>query len=287
MLFVSEKMAALEVVYRRLSQCGLDSLCLELHNHKAKKKAVIDQLAEALEDSSPGQLEPNALITLAQLSNRRATLNGYVRALHDSDTKLGVSVFRAHGEVAHRGSIPDLPFALPNIDAVDPSQLVKWFDFVGRLKTIGHVVLSQNTHLWRGCKLIEYSLQIQAEIQSRFGKLKDDLQAAATEGAMLAVAMGLEQPRTVRELQRLEHILDFMTRNPLPPSDWFTSPTLSPVLESARAHAQEAKEYHRRRDSILAIYTEGILAGSTSEFLQRLTDGAVPLSTASPCPRGS
>src|SRR5258708_14218589 len=47
-LFVSEKMAALEVVQRRLSEVGLADFCLELHSNKANKKAVLDALAATL-----------------------------------------------------------------------------------------------------------------------------------------------------------------------------------------------------------------------------------------------
>ena len=43
-LFVSEKMAALEVVYRRLEQIGLGRFCLQLHSNKANKKDVLSQL---------------------------------------------------------------------------------------------------------------------------------------------------------------------------------------------------------------------------------------------------
>ena len=37
-LFVSEKMAALEVVKRRLDSIGLGNACLELHSHKTNKR---------------------------------------------------------------------------------------------------------------------------------------------------------------------------------------------------------------------------------------------------------
>ncbi len=47
-LFVAEKMAALDVVYSRLERLGLGTLCLELHSHKANKKAVLDELARTL-----------------------------------------------------------------------------------------------------------------------------------------------------------------------------------------------------------------------------------------------
>jgi len=39
-LFVSEKMAALEVVKRRLDELGLEAPCLELHSHKTNKKRL-------------------------------------------------------------------------------------------------------------------------------------------------------------------------------------------------------------------------------------------------------
>ena len=43
-LFVSEKKAALEVVYRRLQDVGLDPFCLELHSNKAGKTEVMTKL---------------------------------------------------------------------------------------------------------------------------------------------------------------------------------------------------------------------------------------------------
>ncbi len=43
-LFVSEKQAALNVVYENLRRAGLDSFAVELHSHKANKKEFIDEL---------------------------------------------------------------------------------------------------------------------------------------------------------------------------------------------------------------------------------------------------
>jgi superfamily II DNA or RNA helicase len=46
-LFVAEKRAALDVVYRRLDNLGLSPFCLELHSNKAKKRDVLNQLNRA------------------------------------------------------------------------------------------------------------------------------------------------------------------------------------------------------------------------------------------------
>jgi very-short-patch-repair endonuclease len=80
-LFVSEKMAALEVVHRRLSSLGLGPFCLELHSSKAKKADVLKQLGVALDAAGTHTVkdwerESERLLTL------RTDLNGVARALH-------------------------------------------------------------------------------------------------------------------------------------------------------------------------------------------------------------
>ena len=47
-LFVSEKLAALNVVYEKLKNVGLAEFCLQLHSHKANKKNVIDDICHTL-----------------------------------------------------------------------------------------------------------------------------------------------------------------------------------------------------------------------------------------------
>jgi predicted ATP-dependent serine protease len=50
-LFVAEKMAALQVVHSRLVNAGLGEFCLELHSTKANKRAVMQELAASLDAS--------------------------------------------------------------------------------------------------------------------------------------------------------------------------------------------------------------------------------------------
>lgn len=47
-LFVSEKLAALEVVHKRLSNVGLEDFCLELHSHKSQKTKVLESLKKRI-----------------------------------------------------------------------------------------------------------------------------------------------------------------------------------------------------------------------------------------------
>tara|TARA_R110002049_G_scaffold130820_1_gene289278 strand:+ start:7775 stop:13804 length:6030 start_codon:yes stop_codon:yes gene_type:complete len=80
-LFVSEKTAALDVVYRRLDEIGLGRFCLELHSNKARKTDVLNQLKEAwsaglAKAEEAWEEEANSLLSL------RDRLNKLVNQLH-------------------------------------------------------------------------------------------------------------------------------------------------------------------------------------------------------------
>lgn len=80
-LFVSEKMAALEVVQRRLASLGLDPFCLELHSNKARKSAVLAKLDATLASArtnSPAAFAADA----ARMDENRKVLNGHAESLH-------------------------------------------------------------------------------------------------------------------------------------------------------------------------------------------------------------
>ena len=88
-LFVAEKMAALNVVYRRLEKVGLDHLCLELHSSKSNKKAVLEQLRIASEKREYAK-DSGWVKRVNQLKVKRDHLNELVTDLH-KDSVFGIS----------------------------------------------------------------------------------------------------------------------------------------------------------------------------------------------------
>ncbi|MCB2379969.1 DUF3320 domain-containing protein [Hymenobacter sp. BT635] len=80
-LFVAEKMAALEVVKRRLDTLGLGAACLELHSHKANKKALHDELRHTLGLGRPA-VDATVADQMAQLPRYRTALNNYALAVN-------------------------------------------------------------------------------------------------------------------------------------------------------------------------------------------------------------
>lgn len=78
-LFVSEKMAALEVVKNRLDHVGLGDFCLELHSRKTNKKNVLAELERTFKRPVASKLAED--IKYQELDDMKLKLNNYASAL--------------------------------------------------------------------------------------------------------------------------------------------------------------------------------------------------------------
>lgn len=96
-LFVAEKMAALEVVKRNLDKVGLGDACLELHSHKMNKKEVVDELKRTLELGQPQMTAFEQ--ELERLLSNRDRLNSYCRAVNTPIGETGITPYEAYGEL--------------------------------------------------------------------------------------------------------------------------------------------------------------------------------------------
>ena len=98
-LFVSEKMAALEVVKRRLDEIGLGVACLELHSHKTNKRGVLQDLEGTWKLDAP-VVDGDHRSVLRDLNETRRVLNEYAIATNDPIGETGIAPIDARGELA-------------------------------------------------------------------------------------------------------------------------------------------------------------------------------------------
>lgn len=112
-LFVAEKMAALEVVKRRLDDCHLGDAVLELHSHKATKRSVLDDLKRTLELGRPlNEVNEDEFEQLKQLQD---DLTRYCEVVNTPAGASGLPFIDVLGHYLrlkrHHPSLPILPFA--------------------------------------------------------------------------------------------------------------------------------------------------------------------------------
>ena len=94
-LFVSEKMAALEVVKSRLDSVGLGKFVLELHSHKTRRKQLLKNLKKSTNVRSTRDLKLDQ--TLRKLENLRDQLDEYAEVIHKPVANVNLSPFELYG----------------------------------------------------------------------------------------------------------------------------------------------------------------------------------------------
>jgi very-short-patch-repair endonuclease len=130
-LFVSEKIAALDVVYRRLKAVGLGEFCLELHSNKARKTDVLEQLRSAWD--AKGNVDAEVWRQEAlRLRALRNGLNDFVERMHRR-RRNGLTVYAAMGRVVGGRDRPEIGLSWPTADHHGPEGLTTLDDLVTRL----------------------------------------------------------------------------------------------------------------------------------------------------------
>ena len=138
-LFVSEKMAALEVVYNNLKRVGLEDFCLQIHSHKANKKEVISELCRALTKSKT-EIEKGCLENLEELENKKHSLNSYAEILHSNIEKLDCSIFELFGKISSFNKYPDVVFAFNNIEKLGKTELSVFQNLIIEYINYTHII---------------------------------------------------------------------------------------------------------------------------------------------------
>jgi hypothetical protein len=201
-LFVAEKMAALEVVKKRLDDIGLSHFCLELHSNKARKTAVLQQLkamVDTQEYSSPATFNADA----DRLNTLRAALNDYVVALH---------AMRPAGLSIHDCINRYIPHASVDVEIAFDRQWVADMT-IGKLADIHEVLSEANAslqlvgdpvgHGLSDVMLSRYSPQIKEDAARLCDQLTGALDQVQTASIVILPAMGIEAETATMDILRI------------------------------------------------------------------------------------
>ena len=121
-LFVSEKLAALNVVFDKLKQAGLEDFCLELHSYKSNRKAVIDNLCKTLR-AGVSTVSSKAEIEIAQKKLAQQQLDNYARELHKKRNGINQSVYQLYEKYSSVRNAPEVNWHFSSIEALSEDYL--------------------------------------------------------------------------------------------------------------------------------------------------------------------
>jgi very-short-patch-repair endonuclease len=241
-LFVAEKMAALEVVKRRLDECRIGDACLELHSHKTRKGDFLKDLGRTL-GLDRLQLQ-GATEHAARLKEARDKLNEYVRDLHRPIDPTGWTPFEAQAELARISLATDPPprgreseLASLARDGFEASRRAVR-DMQDKIREIG----TPRAHPFFGCRPQEF---LPGDVPALSAELSDALAATSRvrdSGGALARQLGTDPPSTPGEASGLA----------LAAEELVAAPELVQRCSAAEA------TWWARREEILSVLSQGI-----------------------------
>lgn len=229
-LFVSEKMAALEVVNRRLQATGLSFACLEVHSHKSDKLKVVQELAKTLTQAQSVKIRPEITEQYQKLIVLRDRLNEYVMELHKIRGGLKVSAFEVHGKLARLLGTPKMEFRLPLDSALQmrSEQLDEFQRAIHRIQNIGNVFDEFDHHPWKGIvlkttdesgSLLDESLFVD-DVTDLLNFLGSELASLQADLSSFAVRVGVAQPATLRGTERFIKAIELLSKPQVVADSW-------------------------------------------------------------------
>lgn len=245
-LFVAEKMAALDVVHRRLRQVGLGPLALELHSNKVNKRAVLEELKRTRD----AQLKvPRSDLSVVQkLGEISGTLNAFSARLHTPLQPSGLSPHQIMGRLARiqRFEVPT-GFVLTGAESWTAGQVAERHALVSelsdRLTSLGPVP----AHVWRGVRRDALDPAEREQLGARIRKIRAAVVAAISHanlardvlGAPTAALIGdLDQSLAFLAISETPAVLD---RAALSHPAWAADlDALDRTVEAGNAHSRAA-----------------------------------------------
>jgi len=254
-LFVAEKMAALEVVQKRLDRIGLGPFCLELHSNKSKKRDVLDQLKQATEVTKQTTAEAYAA-KAEQIAALRQELNDYADALHTVRT-CGMTLFDLVSAYENDREAPDLSaFTDEFVRKLTLSDLLNQKGIVERLVAAAGGVGHPAGHPLSRVGQTQYSQTLRMGVETGVDSYCRALTELASAGELFQGLIGRPAAGNRTQWDELWQIGKELSFWLTLPKSWAVEDDLSACLSEITAMAEHSIKAGEIRCDLSALWTD-------------------------------
>lgn len=247
-LFVAEKMAALNVVHDRLRQAGLEEICLELHSHTVNKRVVADRLERTLQAAADVDIDAGAE-DAEMLTAARDRLNHVAERLHAPIGETAMTPYQALSiqiAAARRKLTPDLRlvddaarWSREEFDAIDRR--------IARLAQLTADAGPRNRHVYFGVGQINLQPADFQRLIPLLQSLADKAAALAALAQQIAPYLGLQQVPTLAGIKTLIAIFRLIATLPRGAESIASAVAAAPALQRVTDAAALGVEWRQQQ----------------------------------------
>ncbi|MBD5101353.1 MAG: DUF3320 domain-containing protein [Subdoligranulum sp.] len=257
-LFVAEKMAALEVVQTRLESIGIGPFCLELHSNKSRKKDVLEQLRQATEVTRLQTADAYAA-KADQLAAMRAELDSYAQQLHRV-LHCGADLYTLINEYEQYKDAPDIAaFDRSLLQGMTEQTLEQQQLVVDRMIAAAREVGHPHHHPLQAVGCTQYTQNLRSSVRATVEDYRKQLEAIRGDVARLAETLGEKLPESFAALQRLCGIASHMACWYEMPPAWAKTPFPQLYFEEVAELAQHSIRANGLEKQLLESFDAGFL----------------------------
>lgn len=271
-LFVSEKMAALEVVYKRLSEAGLEEFCLPLHSHKADKKEVLDELNETLHMEKEKTYK-DTMYQLDLLKEERKQLNQYAIDLHTVCEPLHQSIYEVNGHLAKLYLRPNMEFHLDKVEEITSERLHQLIYMVSEYeKVLEKFELPLEEHPWFNSVIDDTGYDRKKEIQKKASKLKEQVAVLNDTLAAIMEEYHVKTAPTLRGAYQMLEALKLAKKAPKTDSELLLIQNVEEALQLAKREELKQEEYNEIKKTLDKMFEVDYEEVDAAEGVSLLTE---------------
>jgi very-short-patch-repair endonuclease len=254
-LFVSEKMAALEVVKSRLEIVGLGDFCLELHSHKANKKSVLDAFQKTMDKLPKRKQIKNELYSNINLV--RNQLNTYSEKLHQIREPFGKSVYEIHGALARLDGVQEMLFDFDINEPTDFEYILSLLKDLERYRK--NMIFVENTPIWVGFSKQVYSLEMASNVESIINELIKNISMLSKKAQSIQKTLGLNSDSIEGFRQNLS-IIEMAKYSPRPPKHLFEHKTIPITIKNAKEYQEKMTDFIENKRALTQLFQPEIIS---------------------------
>lgn len=270
-LFVAEKMAALEVVRKRLDALGIGDFCLELHSNKATKKAVLDQLRKNLEIGVYGtQTEYDE--KFQNIREMKNELDSYVKKLYEK---------RAFGKSVKElidiyETIPDygvdVKFSIDYARTITQGDLDNQRRALEQLIAAGKGIGNLHSNPLACIKQTVYTQTLRMDLEESVADYKKSLMIVEKDTDLLVDAIKFDKPVTKSEWKAIYIIAESIINADIIPEFLFNTDNIDREFAPYFDYVNEKCDLLVRKDSLMSKWNEAFLYMDIDKYRNRIAE---------------
>lgn len=250
-LFVSEKKAALDVVYSRLKKANLADFCLVLHSDKANKKELMAQFRDVLDLTNKHvMIQKKAYEALDQLQICRDELDQYSDALFEVVQPLGKTIYEANGIIAGLNEYPDVVCKIDNIKNISGIQYRQQIATLTKLSNkLKDMPGGIKNNPWKECNVEFINNELRQSLNYRCNNILEGITEIKNTSESAAKDFSIKPVENYQSVVKLYAVIKQGENAPddLVPEQWMDSANESAI----QAAIGEGKTLHSKYEKAL------------------------------------